>query len=80
MSYQKAATYLRVHGAELDKELQDPRKTNKIEKDDENMFLSQEKSREVFDIMANSDGAIRAYKVLRNSPRVRESLHISPRK
>ena len=53
MSYQKAATYLRVHRAELDKEFQDPRKTNKIEKDDGNKFLSYEELKEVFDIMVN---------------------------
>ena len=64
MSYQKAATYLRVHGAKLDKEFQNPGKTNKIEKDDGDKFLSYEESREVFTAMANESGAVRAFKVL----------------
>ena len=62
MSYQKAATYLRVHGAKLDKESQDSRKTSKIEKDDGDICLSYEESREIFNTMANKNGAIKVFK------------------
>ena len=46
MSYPKAVTYLSVHGANIDKECQDPRKTNKFEKDDRDKFWSYEESKE----------------------------------
>ena len=78
MTYQEAATYLRVHGAELDEEEQDPRKTNKSEKEEENS-LSYEEAKEVYNTMAEEQGARRAYKVLRDYPKLRESLHINPK-
>ena len=71
MSYQKAATYLRVHGAKLEEEAQDQRKTIEIERDDGDKFLSYEESKEVLTAMANDSGAVRTFKVLRDSPRVR---------
>ena len=37
------------------------------------------KSREVFNTMANENDAIRAFKVNRDLPKVRESLHINPK-
>ena len=64
---------------ELDKEFQDPRGTNKIEKNDGGRFLSYEESRKDYNILANKNGAIRAFKVLRNFPRVRESLNTYPK-
>ena len=77
MFYQKAATYLRVYGAEMDKEFQDSRKTNKIEKEEGDKYLIYEETREVLNTMANENGLVRAFKVLRDTPRVRESLHIN---
>ena len=59
----------------MDKEVHIPGKNNKIEMDDGNKFLSHEESRKVFTAMANENGAVRAFKVLRDSLRVRKSLH-----
>ena len=79
MSYQKSATYLRVHGAKMDKEFQDPRKTNKIGKDVEDKLMSYGESRDIFITMANRNGANRAFKIFKNFSRVRESLNIIPK-
>ena len=76
MLYQKAAIYLRVHGVELDKGFQDPRKTNKIEKDDGVKFMSYEESIEDFTTMAIEKGSIRPFEIFWDFPRVRKSKHI----
>ena len=78
LTYQEAATYLRIHGAEIDEEDQDPRRTNQVEKGGE-VFLSYEEAKEVYTAMAEEQGARRAYKVLRDYPKIRESLHIHPK-
>ena len=47
MSYHKAAIYLRVHGAKLDKEFQDTRKINKIKKDVRGKIMCYEESKKI---------------------------------
>ena len=76
MTYQEASTYLRIHGAELDEEEQDPRKTNQVEKEDK--YLSYEEMKEVYKTMAEEQVPRRAFKVLDSSPKFRESMHINP--
>ena len=78
LSYQKAATYLRIHGAEIDEEDQEPRKMNQVEKEEES-FLSYEESRGVYVTMAEEQGPRKAFKVLRDYPKLRESLKIHPK-
>ena len=76
MSYQEAATYLRIHGAELDEEDQDTRKKNQVEKEVGDNYLSYEDTRSTYVMMAEEHGARNAFKVLNSSPRFRESLNI----
>lgn len=78
-SYQEAATYLRIHGVELDEEDQGTRKTNQVEKEVKKEYLSYEETREVHKTMVEEYGEKQAFKVLRNYPNVRETLHTNPK-
>lgn len=79
LSYQEAATYLRIYGAELDEDDQDSRMSNQAEKEGEKKYLSYEETRELFTLMTEEQGARRAFEVLTNGPKFRESVNIHPR-
>ena len=76
LSYQEAATYLRIYGVELDEGDQEPKKTYQVEKEVEKKYLSYEETREVYVSMSEIDGPRRAFRVINNGPRLRKSLNI----
>ncbi len=79
LSYQEAATYLRIYGAETDQEDQDSRVTNQVKKDLNKEPLSYEKAREIYKAFAEDQGATRAFNLCRDSPSLRETLSICSR-
>ena len=79
LTYQEAATYLRIHGAELDQEEQESRKTNQVEQEVEKTYLSYDETREIFTSMVEVHGARRAFQVLNRAPKFREQLSIHPK-
>ncbi|HEY9710893.1 MAG TPA: hypothetical protein V6D48_21985, partial [Oculatellaceae cyanobacterium] len=78
LSYQEAAIYLRVHGADIDEEDQEPRKVQQVARNEES-YLTYEEAREVYCTMADESGPRKAFKVLREYPALRESLRIHPK-
>lgn len=68
LSYQEAATYLRIYRAEIDAEEQEPRKANKVEKEVEKEYLSYEETREVYLAMSKEQGLKRAFHILNKGP------------
>jgi hypothetical protein len=74
LTYQDAATYLRVHGADIDDE-EDARKVQQVEKADDKS-LNYEEARQLYCTMAEESGPRQAYNVLKGHPALRESLKI----
>ena len=79
LSYQEAATYLKIYGAKLDVKEQEPRKVNQVEKEVEKKHLSYEETREVYIVMSGEHGSKRAYQVFHRAPRFRKLLNLHPK-